>query len=213
MRADTVIGAEHIARAFGTPVSSYLWPNSKELNANLSEMLKSQESLDEGVVCSNVGGWHSNAELLKSDTSEILELRNRIVTMARDIIAQTCVVERDSSANFSVDGWGNISRVGHYNSVHTHPGALWSGVYYVQAFEPSNDNPSNGKLEILDPRDAMGILNTNFEITTARFLVDPLPGLMVMFPGWLKHMVHPFQGAGERISISFNVLATAETGD
>jgi hypothetical protein len=36
-------------------------------------------------------------------------------------------------------------------------------------------------------------------------LVDPLPGLMVMFPGWLKHMVHPFFGSGERISISFNL--------
>jgi hypothetical protein len=42
-------------------------------------------------------------------------------------------------------------------------------------------------------------------IFEGRYLVEPMPGLMVMFPSWLKHMVHPFQGLGERISISFNV--------
>jgi hypothetical protein len=38
-----------------------------------------------------------------------------------------------------------------------------------------------------------------------RYFFEAMPGLMVMFPSWLKHMVHPFFGSGERISTSFNV--------
>lgn len=30
-----------------------------------------------------------------------------------------------------------------------------------------------------------------------RYLVEPMRGLMVMFPSWLKHMVHPFHDPGE----------------
>jgi len=36
-------------------------------------------------------------------------------------------------------------------------------------------------------------------------VIDPVPGLMVFFPSWLKHIVHPYRGTGERISISYNV--------
>jgi hypothetical protein len=41
-----------------------------------------------------------------------------------------------------------------------------------------------------------------------RPLIDPIPGVMVLFPSWLQHFVHPFFGKGERISIAFNVVTT-----
>ena len=44
----------------------------------------------------------------------------------------------------------------------------------------------------------------------SRYLITPIPGLMVLFPSWLNHLVHPFFGAGERISIAFNII-TVET--
>jgi hypothetical protein len=28
---------------------------------------------------------------------------------------------------------------------------------------------------------------------------------MLLWPSWLKHWVHPYQGDGERISVAFNV--------
>ena len=30
-------------------------------------------------------------------------------------------------------------------------------------------------------------------------------GTMIVFPSWLYHFVNPFQGDGERISVSFNM--------
>ena len=38
-----------------------------------------------------------------------------------------------------------------------------------------------------------------------KLVLDPKPGLMVIFPSWLYHYVNPFHGAGERISIAFNI--------
>ena len=31
---------------------------------------------------------------------------------------------------------------------------------------------------------------------------------MIVFPAWLNHLVHPFFGDGERISIAFNIVTT-----
>ena len=35
--------------------------------------------------------------------------------------------------------------------------------------------------------------------------IAPVAGMVLVFPSWLYHCVNPFQGTGERISISFNV--------
>jgi hypothetical protein len=35
-----------------------------------------------------------------------------------------------------------------------------------------------------------------------RHLIRPEAGLMVLFPASVMHFVHPFRGAGERISIA-----------
>jgi hypothetical protein len=35
--------------------------------------------------------------------------------------------------------------------------------------------------------------------------VLPESGRLVMFPAWLLHQVRPYRGAGERISIAFNL--------
>ena len=72
--------------------------------------------------------------------------------------------------------------------------------------KPDSDGSTNGKLELIDPRAGANILPLERGLFEGRYLVEPMPGLMVMFPSWLKHMVHPFQGSGERISISSTSL-------
>ena len=37
--------------------------------------------------------------------------------------------------------------------------------------------------------------------------IQPKPGQVAIFPGWLCHYVNPFRGLGERISIAFNANA------
>ncbi len=44
-----------------------------------------------------------------------------------------------------------------------------------------------------------------------RFEYAPRAGLLILFPSWLTHWVHPHSGRRERIAISFNVSATPES--
>jgi hypothetical protein len=34
----------------------------------------------------------------------------------------------------------------------------------------------------------------------------PVPGDLYLFPSWLRHLVYPFRGDGERRSMSFNAM-------
>lgn len=201
------IAKGHTAMAFGTPIAAYPWPESEKLNAALREVILKVEAKHGGIKRSNVGGWHSQTDLLNWDHDCVRSLRERIRKMSVDMTAAVVTgAESKRRLSFAVDAWANVSRDGDYNNVHDHPMAIWSGVYYVAAGEADPDIAMNGKLELLDPRPAINMLRLESSIFEGRYLIDPLPGLMVFFPSWLKHFVHPFRGKGERISISFNII-------
>lgn len=195
------------AMAFGTPISSYQWPDADTLNAGLPEKILAVEANDPGVNRSNVGGWYSQPDLLQWDIPEVATLHDRLRQYASDLTGLSLTgTDAQRRLQLSIDAWANVSRDGHYNSVHNHPMSHWSGVYYVAAGQPDPDAPQNGHLELLDPRH--GITMMRFEDSTfeSRYVIAPISGLMVFFPSWLNHFVHPFRGAGERISIWFNVV-------
>jgi uncharacterized protein (TIGR02466 family) len=112
---------------------------------------------------------------------------------------------------FTASAWANVLRNGGYNSVHNHPNCVWSGVYYVARGEPDPTPSENGKLELLDPRSGINMIFIEKNVLDGRYVIEPLPGLMVVFPSWLKHMVHPYFGKGERISVAFNVSVEEKT--
>jgi uncharacterized protein (TIGR02466 family) len=194
--------------AFGTPVLSYSWPDSDNLNSALEDLILTAEKKAGGITRSNVGGWHSTNDLLEWDAEPIRVLRERVARMTT-AMTKAVAVATPSPRTFSYRfaGWANVSRHGDYNSVHNHPSALWSGTYYVRAGEPEPDTLVNGRLELLDPRTGINMVSPNNTVMQARYVITPAPGLMVMFPSWLNHLVHPFFGRGMRISIAFNALA------
>ena len=102
-------------------------------------------------------------------------------------------------------GWANVNESGHYNTLHMHPGSQWSVVYYVAAGTPNSDSPLNGRLELRDPRPAAEYARMPGFTCGQPLLVMPAAGLMVVFPAWIEHGVHPYQGDGPRISIAINI--------
>ena len=200
-----------MAMAFATPFVAHPWPDSEKHNEELKALILKKESESEGMVRSNVSGWHSNVDLFRWEGACIKKLGQRIEQVLMSLTrAITAAPEQGSTRRFSyrVDGWANINRRGAYNTVHNHPNCLWSGVYYVASGEPDAEIPHNGKLELLDPRVGTNMIYNKGTIFDARYVIDPIPGLMVMFPSWLNHLVHPFHGDGDRISIAFNIVAT-----
>ena len=92
----------------------------------------------------------------------------------------------------------NVLFDGGFNKVHDHGDFTWSGVYYVDVGE-AGDDPNNGVLEFIDPRGGVA------EAMKKVVRIQPAPGGLVLFPGWLKHYVLPYRGSRPRISIAFNV--------
>jgi uncharacterized protein (TIGR02466 family) len=202
--------SKHLLMAFATPVVCYPWPESEPLNRGLADLILNAERKDDGITRSNVGGWHSAADFFDWQAPAIKVLRERVIEMTMAITRAIAVVkEGPRTFNYRIDGWANVSRNGHYNAVHNHPNCLWSGTYYVCAGKPDPDTPVNGRLELLDPRAGANMVHAANTLLQSRYLITPTPGLMVLFPSWLNHLVHPFFGSGERISIAFNILTAA----
>lgn len=196
---------------FATPISNYRWPTSDDLNRALLEAIIQREETTSGIDRSNVGGWHSELDFFEWDLDCVRELRARIHAHVTDLI-RTFAREPQDPANgiFQLEGWANILRYGQYNSLHSHPNASWSGVYYVNGNpEPEEKHQFSGKLELVDPRPGAGLSYSERTNLYGRFLVNPAPGQMVIFPGWVQHQVHPYFGQGERVTVAFNVTAAS----
>jgi uncharacterized protein (TIGR02466 family) len=200
----------HQVMAFGTPVIAYTWPESDGINHALEQLILAREQRSEGMSRSNVGGWHSSADFFGWQEDCVKALAKRIQEMTGSITSWVTISNQVTGRTFDyrLDGWANVSRNGCYNSVHNHPHSLWSGVYYVSMGQPDDDRPENGRLELLDPRTGANMVYMQSTRLDERYLIEPIPGLMVVFPGWLKHYVHPFFGDGDRISVAFNLIAT-----
>jgi uncharacterized protein (TIGR02466 family) len=99
--------------------------------------------------------------------------------------------------------WTNVNRRGHYNTPHCHPDSTWSGVYYVDSGAHDPDNDKNGVITFLNPNAASGVAFFS-EIVGNKMNIWPETSLMLLFPSYLLHMVHPYTGDGPRISIAFN---------
>jgi uncharacterized protein (TIGR02466 family) len=192
---------------FATPIANHLWSDCGDLNRALSTLLHERERQTPSIARSNVGGWHSATDLFDWDAPAVGELAAGIRHYVGALFESVALDRQAATPTFRLEGWANILRHGQYNSVHSHPNAFWSGVYYVNGNPaPDGDHPFSGKLELLDPRPGVGMNYVEGTKLYGRFLVNPSPGQMVVFPGWLQHQVHPYFGAGERLTIAFNVI-------
>ena len=200
--------------AFGTPVVAYHWPDSEGLNKELKELILEAETRVAGMSRSNVNGWHSDTDFFRGDAGCVRVLKKRaetvVIELTRIVAAPT---GQARTFRFTPSAWANVLRNGGYNSVHNHPNCLWSGVYYVARGEPDPTPKENGKLELLDPRGGINMVYIEKNVLDGRYVIEPTPGLMIVFPSWLKHMVHPYYGKGERISVAFNVAVEERPGE
>ena len=85
------------------------------------------------------------------------------------------------------------------------PITVFAPFNYVAPGESDKSIPYGSLLELLDPRESANYIQIQNTVLDARTFIENIPGRMVLFPSWLKHMVHPFVGSGVRISIAFNV--------
>jgi len=104
--------------------------------------------------------------------------------------------------SLQAEGWVNINGQHAYNTPHDHAGWAWSGSYYVQVPEAQG---RSGLFEFLDCRTNANVVGIEGAACfTAKSPVTPRAGLLLLFPAYLQHWVHPNEQPEERISIAFN---------
>ena len=183
---------------FPTPVYYTDLAQADVLNARLADDIRAWRERDPGgTFRSNVpqlGGWHSATDMhLRTEfaalTHEIFELIHGVFTdQGYD---GACEPACDSM-------WANVNPPGAFNRHHTHPHALWSGVYYVLTPDDC------GLLCLTDPRPQAHVITPYFDSkrrsahTWGEVYYQPRAGRLIAFPGWLVHSTQPnMAGAGD----------------
>lgn len=195
---------------FATPVAILMLTDAAAVNEALKAIILAREQSHPSTSHSNLGGWQSSW-----DFAEWSGPAGQQVLGAARHVADQLTSDRQGQKrkiDWKVNAWANVNRVSHGNEFHTHPGAFWSGCYYVDDGGVGADPSLGGQFEIQDPRGvapAMYAPGLAFAVPGgqscgASELVTPRDGMILMFPSWLSHAVRPYTGSGTRISIAFN---------
>ncbi|MDX1514802.1 MAG: TIGR02466 family protein [Gammaproteobacteria bacterium] len=195
---------------FPTPVYYTDLPGFETLNERLLADIYAWRDQDPGGTfrtnTPQLGGWHSPTDM---------HARTQFNALTREILEMADGIYRDLGYDPAYEPvcdsmWANINPRHAFNRQHTHPHALWSGVYYVQT-------PENcGLLSLTDPRPQAQVFTPYFDLqkraaeTWHEVYYQPQPGRLIMFPAWVGHAVQPNLSGesgpkGDRISVSFNL--------
>lgn len=190
-------------KLFSSPLLRYQVPEHQALNAALLNQGQLLRESDSGSSKSNRGGWHSSGNLFEQTTPCIETLRNAATEAVLQATRQIAAKVDPETLQLKLFGWMNANPSGGFNAPHTHPGAHWSGVYYVS--QPAVESGNSGMIEFLDPRTDL----PNWRILKASAFrnkkkIRPVPGEMILFPSYLVHWVYPNETEEERVTIAFN---------
>jgi len=118
----------------------------------------------------------------------------------------------DYDIRWSLQAWANVNRFGDYHDYHNHPHAYLSGTYYVrvptrfESLETRND-VRPGRLTLYDPRACANMTAIKGDpYIEPEYTVDPKAGMILLWPAFVNHFVHPNLSKQVRLSVSFNVL-------
>jgi uncharacterized protein (TIGR02466 family) len=168
------------------------------------EIFKIQEQFPVGVKNSNFGGWQFE-EVNYSYRNEILESLVEKIAPYMKKAAEDYGYKRDG---FVINYWLNVNRKYNYNALHKHGTAIMSAVFYTKV--PNNCGKlvfeRNVKAELEYRVDEYNSDNWD------EYHMPPKEGLLIMFPGHMKHSVQQNLTDDEddrRVSIALNLFKQA----
>lgn len=195
-----------VMQAFPTLIGRFRVPDADAMNRELQSLILSEETQYSSLGRSNIGGWHSRTDFLHHTGPAVAALTTWITGTVNQMVAATAG-HGSFKGTISLSAWATICRAGSYHAPHSHPDSAWSGVYYVDA--GTVDRSLSGVLEFLDPRAGVEAVTAPGDPYGEPVRVRPESGLIVIFPSWLYHWVHPYAGHMPRIAVSFNAACGA----
>ncbi|MGB7259601.1 MAG: putative 2OG-Fe(II) oxygenase [Pseudolabrys sp.] len=101
---------------------------------------------------------------------------------------------------YKLEGWAVVSKDEGHHGAHIHPRAWIEGVYYILQPDTADDSePDAGHLKVGPP------LGVTPESGWPERSVAPVPGTLVLMPGYFYHASRPTRVEQERMCIAFDV--------
>lgn len=198
-------------RLFYTPLLRFRVHDHEALDTALLAHGEKLRGESEGVTKSNRGGWHSEGNLFEDPADPVQTLREAAVLSVMEATRSVTSKFDPQKLEMKLFAWMNMNPTGGFNAPHTHPGAHWSGVYYVR--QPKVEAGNSGMIEFLDPRSDL----PNWRLLRSKAFrpkhkIRPEAGEIVLFPSYLVHWVYPNEAGGERVTIAFNATLRKGVG-
>ncbi len=202
-----------IQHLFAAPLYQFMWNDCPLMNLELRRLILEKRDELPSERMSNSGGWQSPKTLHTWKAPCFQTLVTMVETAVLTILGESIGQDALSSIEqWHIAAWANVNECGDYNMIHNHSGGVFSGVYYVDVGTPDAQRPNSGVLSFRSPTLAqLAIDNLRApeplrKLFKSNFAIAPKNGLMLVFPSWLEHQVHPYHGHGPRISVSWDVI-------
>jgi uncharacterized protein (TIGR02466 family) len=214
--SNTLLATAELIQPFAATMMKYQWPDTEQLNSGLKGAIVERTRERLGKANSNVGGLQSEHDMQDWPEPSVKDLLKRIDTMIRELVLRTVDSPRDEHLEgWRVEMWANINRHGAHNRSHNHTrdNNLWSGIYYVEPGLGPDGRPESagGHTQFEDHAGVPVALDAAGRPVLRDFSIQPRAGLMVLFPGHLRHRVDPYLGQDVRITVAFNLRHPAFT--
>jgi uncharacterized protein (TIGR02466 family) len=186
-----------------TPIYQADCPNASDHLPALRELILEAEKNDTDAA--NFGGIDaikSSQELLTWQHPAVDWIKAQIMAAVTALTETTLgeAAREVTGHGIHAEAWAVVYRGGGSLRPHTHHDSAWSGVLYVAA--DAEAGAEAGYLQMLDPRPAAIARQASSGVVR----IQPIPGRMVAFPGWLPHSVKATAtGSDLRIAVAWNV--------
>lgn len=186
---------------FGVPIFEAWLPDFADKQEELLKLILDLRHQDQGVNCSNQGGWHSEETLFQHEHPMLQWLTQSVYNVGSQCIAHA-EGDRLTGKVLMTSMWANVNDFGAWNAPHVHLPCEWAGCVYISV----NENPQqrgvgarDGDIIFFDPMPAGPQYGRPPTVSYA-----PKNGTMFIFPGYLLHMVAPHYEQDPRVSVAFN---------
>lgn len=202
---------------FITPIVVANFSAMEPLNQQLSQLFLSYENKPEqyknkNKFNTNIGKlFDSPFNLFDSNEPAIKQIKKIFEDSLRGWIQQSSGMDINKVMAMTLENhsWFHVTREGGQKTLHNHPNASWSMVYYVDGGDEDLENRS-GVIQFYDPRGSAGMyqdpanmhLKREYNFNGVGYL--PKAGMLLIFPSYLYHEVLPYRGKRPRINIAAN---------
>lgn len=200
-----------IRSLFPTPVCVHFLPIAQEVNAELRPLVLARMEAD-GAQTVRGQGWRSAPGFEDWGGSHAQTLF-RVARELADSVTATRGGGR-VTLDWKIAATASVRQKGDYLEKSARPGAVWSGVYFVDdGYAKSDDEALGGECELADPRGALPAMvapQYAFRIPGGASAgqsetIRPATGMILVYPAWQPRGERLFDGSAPRITIEFDL--------